>query len=154
MPERFWSHVSKTDTCWLWTGCTAPNRYGVINESGKKGRRWYAHRYSYTLHNGPIQDGLIVCHRCDNPPCVNPDHLFLGTCRVNMRDAVDKDRMARGEECHSAKLTEDAVKEIRTRFAAGGSTYRGLAREYGVYDQAIKKAVLGATWSHVPFPPY
>lgn len=154
MSERFWERVAKSGSCWLWTGCTAPNGYGVINESGKKGRRWYAHRYSYTLHRGPIPDGSIVCHKCDVRSCVNPDHLFLGTCKVNMQDAASKNRMVHGEDCHSAHLTEEIVKEIRARFAGGGCTYRGLAREYGVYDGTIKDAVTGHTWARVPFPPY
>lgn len=155
MSVRFWSRVNQADSCWLWTGTIQmPNGYGVISESGKKGRRWYAHRYSYTLNKGAIPDGMIVCHRCDNRPCVNPDHLFLGTCRVNMQDAVAKERMTRGEDCHSARLTENDVVELRSRFALGGCTYKGAAREYGVTDQTIKYAVIGRTWSHVPFPPY
>jgi len=155
MPDRFWSRVSKTDTCWLWTGTIqASNGYGVISESGKKGRRWYAHRYSYTLNVGPIPEGAVICHRCDNPPCVNPEHLFTGTCRANMQDAAAKDRMVHGERHHSARLTAADVVKIRARYAAGGCTYKGLAREFGVYDQAIKKAVTGKTWARVPFPPY
>lgn len=154
MSERFWAHVAKSDSCWLWTGCTSPNGYGVINESGKKGRRWYAHRYSYTLHKGVIPEGLIICHRCDIRPCVSPEHLFLGDCKDNMQDAASKDRMTYGEDCHSARLTENTVKEIRARFAAGGCSYKGLAREYGVYDQAIRYAIMGRTWARVPFPPY
>lgn len=128
--------------------------YGVISESGKKGKRWYAHRYSYTLAHGSIPEGMVVCHRCDNPPCVNPDHLFLGDTRANMHDAATKGRMSHGERHHSAKLTEAKVKEIRARYAGGGCSYKGLAREYDVFDQAIKYAVIGKTWARVPFPPY
>jgi hypothetical protein len=155
MPDRFWSRVRKTGLCWIWTGTIQKaNGYGVISESGKKGRRWYAHRYSYTLSNGSIPEGQVVCHRCDNPACVNPDHLFLGTCRDNMRDATTKNRMVHGERHHSAKLNEELVMEIRARYAAGGCSYKGLAREYGVFDQAIKYAIIGKTWARVPFPPY
>lgn len=154
MRERFWSRVDKTDSCWLWTGSTAPNGYGVISESGKKGRRWYTHRYSYTIHLGVIPEGLNVCHRCDIRHCINPEHLFLGDCKANMVDAASKDRMTHGEVHHAARLTEADVVAIRARYAAGGCSYKGLAREYGVYDQAIMKAVTGRTWARVPFPPY
>lgn len=153
MEDRFWSRIEKTPDCWLWTGSIQKsNGYGVINESGMKGRRWYAHRYSYTLHHGDIPAGMIVCHRCDNPPCVNPAHLFLGDWKTNMVDAASKARMTHGEDCHSAHLTEEKVKELRARWLSGGCTYKGLAREYGVYDQAIKYAITGRTWKHVPFP--
>lgn len=155
MEERFWERVDRTDGCWTWTGSIQKsNGYGVINEGGTRGRRWYAHRYSFTLKNGEIPKGMVVCHTCDNPPCVNPGHLFLGDYRDNMRDASSKMRMTYGEACHSARLTEETVKEVRAKHATGNFSYKGLAREYGVYDQAIKYAVTGRTWKHVPFPPY
>lgn len=155
MIERFWANVRKTSLCWHWTGCIQKsNGYGVISESGKRGKRWYAHRYAYTISHGPIPSGSYVCHRCDNPACVNPDHLFLGDGRVNMRDASTKNRLVHGERHHSARLTAEMVMEVRARYAAGGCTYKGLAREYGVFDQAIKHAIIGKTWARVPFPPY
>ena len=86
--DRFWSKVEKSDSCWLWTGSTS-KKYGQITVDGKRIR---AHRFSYTLQRGPIPSGLFVCHTCDVPHCVNPDHLFLGTNRDNLRDMTKKNR--------------------------------------------------------------
>lgn len=88
--SRFWSKVQKTDDCWLWRATRFPKGYGQIKI---KGRRRLAHRVAWELTNGPIPDGLQVCHHCDNPPCVRPDHLFLGTQSDNIQDAVSKGRM-------------------------------------------------------------
>ena len=95
---RFWSKVRKGDGCWEWAGCRSKG-YGKIAlglESGlPKGKRVVkAHRVSWLIHFGPIPDGLFVCHRCDNPPCVRPDHLYLGTCADNSRDMIRKGRGA------------------------------------------------------------
>ena len=88
---RFWKYVNKTDHCWLWIGGLR-NGYGIINEGGKFGNAKYAHRISWQIHNGVIPDGMDILHRCDNPPCVNPKHLFVGTHQDNMRDAKIKGR--------------------------------------------------------------
>lgn len=90
LPERFWSKVEKTDACWLWRGGVKPNGYGrfVIGHSTQV----YAHRFAWELTNGAVADGLFVCHHCDTPLCVRPDHLFLGTHTENMRDMLAKGR--------------------------------------------------------------
>lgn len=87
--KMFWSNVKKTPKCWVWTG-TKFNEYGCFYILGKSFR---AHRFSWVLKNGPIKYGLWVCHKCDNPPCVRPSHLFLGTRADNMRDAFKKGRL-------------------------------------------------------------
>lgn len=87
---RFWSKVEKTDTCWIWGGNKNQDGYGLFYPLSKKTAQ--AHRFSWSLINGPVPDGLYVCHKCDNPSCVNPDHLFVGTQTDNMRDCKNKGR--------------------------------------------------------------
>jgi len=101
----FWSNVDKTDGCWLWTGLTMGAGYG---EMGWQGRTQVAHRISWQIHNGEILSGLNVCHHCDTPACVRPDHLFLGTQRDNVRDAVAKGRHTRMPR----RSKEDATRQI------------------------------------------
>lgn len=89
LAERFWQKVKKSDSCWEWQGANVPKGYGII---GKDGRNQYAHRVSWELHTGVIPKGLLVCHHCDNPKCVRPDHLFVGTHQDNLRDMSRKGR--------------------------------------------------------------
>jgi hypothetical protein len=96
--ERFWQHVDKSDTCWNWTASTKPFGYGrFVTRNHYKQKEELAHRVSWELHYGPIPQGMFVCHKCDNPPCVNPEHLFLGTGDDNMKDRNSKQRQAKGE---------------------------------------------------------
>lgn len=99
LEQRFWRYVDKGDGlgCWLWTGAALPKGYGMLGEmrgpaGSRKQAHTYTHRISWELHNGPIPEGLFVCHHCDNPPCVRPEHLFLGTARDNTRDMYKKGR--------------------------------------------------------------
>ena len=87
--ERFFQKVNKTDSCWLWTGAFTSRGYGSF---GVNGKNISAHRYSYQIHTGQIPIGLVVCHTCDTPSCVNPEHLWIGTQSDNMKDMVSKDR--------------------------------------------------------------
>lgn len=124
---KFWSYVEKTDNCWLWRGPMI--RRGDYGRFG----RFLAHRVAYDLGTGPIPLGLMVCHHCDTPRCVRPDHLFLGTHADNVADMVRKgrDRQLRGEDHVHCKLSDAQVDTIRARFFNGESV-KVLANEYGI----------------------
>jgi ribosome-binding protein aMBF1 (putative translation factor) len=108
-----------------------------------------AHRISWQLHNGPIPPGMFVCHRCDNPPCVNPDHLFLGTHADNLRDASRKGRMRLGANNINAKLSEDTVRIIRA-LSASGLSQNTLSKQFGVAQVTIHKIIHRQLWKSVP----
>lgn len=118
--------------------------------------RWHnvgAHRFSYELHNGPIPEGMFVCHSCDNPPCVNPAHLWIGTHLDNMRDCAEKDRTGsyehyKGEAHGWHKLTNDDIREIR-KLRASGVKEREVAKRFGVCRNTIGNIISGRSWSHV-----
>lgn len=151
---RFWAQVQKQadDGCWEWQGAKSTQMgYGAMS-LGERGSVQYTHRLSWQLAKGPIPAGLCVLHRCDNPPCVRPDHLFLGTRRDNMADKVEKGRQHRGEQTGGAVLVEAQVVEILTAYATGEFPILGLAGEYGVEEATIRAIVNGQTWAHVPGP--
>jgi len=106
-----------------------------------------AHRYSWDLANGPIPDGMQVCHQCDNPSCVNPAHLFLGSNQDNVTDMVAKDRVQRGMRHHKAKLTDDQVEQIRVRLVRG-ERQRLIAADYGVTQSCV--SMIGTGESRKP----
>ena len=175
--ERFWPKVDKRgpDECWPWVATRLPKGYGIL---GHRPRNFYAHRIAWELVYGEIPDGLFVCHKCDNPPCCNPAHLFLGTNAENAKDAVHKgiiptgekswihlnrarmvqglrnhykanpERILRGTQIGNAKLDDEKVKEIRSRAANGEKNIR-LAEEFGVTDTLIGKIVKRKVWKHV-----
>lgn len=150
LAERFWSNVDQSaDGCWEWQGQRASNRYGIFNFGNKHHQ---AHRLAFELHNGIAPGDLFVCHRCDNPPCVRPGHLFLGTQKDNLADMVRKGRgskvRARGEAVGQAVLTERDVREIRRR-AASGEQHTSIARDFGVTKNNIGHIVRRRTWKHV-----
>ncbi|WP_442923051.1 HNH endonuclease [Microbacterium sp. BR1] len=125
--------------CWEWKGRRNADGYGWTSQPGPV-KNLLAHRAAYIEWVGPIPDGrVIVRHRCDNPPCINPAHLVLGADSDNSHDALDRLRVANGERAGSAKLTDAQVAEIRTRYAAGGVSQRALAAEYGVWHQHISR---------------
>ena len=143
LEERFWAKVEKSDGCWLWVGGKTSAGYGAM-AAGPEGVK-LAHVVSWELHNGPVPDGTEVCHDCDTPPCVRPDHLFLGTHIDNMRDMVSKDRS-------SGKLTIAQVNAIRERYIPRDSSHgcTAMAREFGVTVAAISAVTTGRTFKHIP----
>lgn len=142
--ERFMTKIEMvTETgCWIWLGGVFNNGYPRFKA---RGRDWRAHRWSYSTFVGPIPDGMNVCHRCDEPLCVNPQHLWLGTHADNHKDRNMKGRQACGSRNGKAKLTEAAVRRIRNDYRS--STV--LAREYGVDPSVICAIRRRAAWKHV-----
>lgn len=155
--ERFWEKVDKTEDeeCWNWIANKDLRGYGKIrlNRSGVHYNE-FAHRFSFVIHSkNPIPCGLWVLHRCDNPSCVNPSHLFLGTPKDNTQDMFKKGRNGytglRGTVHHKAKFSETDIADIRLRLAKKESC-RSIAISYGVSRPCIQDIKSGDTWKHVP----
>lgn len=146
--ERFLTKVRKTDGCWLWVGSKNAQGYGHIGEGGHKSKIIRAHRVAYGLFVGPIPEGKQVLHRCDNPSCVNPSHLWIGTNADNIADCVAKGRMPHGEGNVHAKLTWQQVQEIRERYRRWSRQFsaRALGRQYGVTHTNILSIVKEESW--------
>lgn len=149
-PEvRFWRHVEKLegdDACWNWRAHRDDKLYGLFGV--RAGKTVYAHRFSWELANGPIPDGLWVLHKCDNPSCVRPKHLFLGTHQDNMKDQAAKGRTTRGELDGMAKLTASQVVEIRTLLDRGRKGV-DLARTFSVSIATISRIKHRIRWQHL-----
>lgn len=136
------------DGCWNWNSVRKDGRANVFFFDG---RYMSAYRASYRMYKGDIPAGAQVCHDCDNPRCVNPDHLWLGSQTDNLNDCVAKGRNAvfLGEAHGQAKLTENDVRALRADYAAGGVTLKALAARYGMSVGGIHHIILGRTWTHV-----
>lgn len=165
LADKFWAGVDVTggtDGCWLWRKAVLhPDGYGMWSIRLAKARTvtWRAHRLAWALIHGNIPGDMMVCHRCDNPPCCNPAHLFLGTNTDNVRDMISKGRqnyliakshapLVWGEKHPNAKLTDAAVRSFRSRYRAG-EKITPLAAELGMSTTALKAALVGRTWKHV-----
>jgi hypothetical protein len=148
--ERF--QPEPNSGCWLWTGSVRESRlgrdYGRLYVGLVEGKSIYrpAHIVSYELHCAPVSAGMFVCHRCDNPSCVNPDHLFLGTPAENAFDMKSKKRNAVGSRVGTAKLSAREVKEILQRLSKG-ARHSALADEFGVSRSAITLIRKGRNWN-------
>lgn len=158
---RFWSHVTvgDADACWPWTAARNEKGYGVTGIPGRRTSK--AHRVAYAVHHGD-PGNLCVLHRCDNPPCCNPAHLFLGTRADNNRDMIGKGRgrmgqhtapvlecgYRRGERHHYARLTADIVMAIRSDRSAGLS-YSTIAKRHHIATSHAFKVATGRLWNHV-----
>lgn len=149
--SRFWPKVDKSGDCWMWTAAKIPTGYGRLRRSKKDDGWAYAHRVSWEIHNGPIPSGLCVLHKCDNPPCVNPEHLWLGTMADNMRDRDRKGRQARGrrmaESTGKRKLTEQQAIEILS--LRPFATAREVSAMYPVSIPSIFSIWGGHSWGHL-----
>lgn len=142
-PEMFWSKVVVTASgCWEWTKARDKDGYGKTSVNYRRVR---CHRHAYELARGPVPGGLCVLHSCDNPPCCNPDHLFLGTNQENTRDKIAKGRQVRGEATVTAKLTAFDVGRLR-EMRASGRSYPSLAREFGISYCHARRICLGESW--------
>ncbi len=150
--ERFWRNVKKTNDpngCWVWTGTKFGGGYGQFSWIIRKKRRFAStHRVAFEITFGEIPERLVVCHTCDNPSCVNPYHLFLGTPKDNTNDMIQKGRAIHQshEENGRSKLTEVQVEEIRRRYIPRIVTTRMLAKEFGVTSSVISDVVNYKTW--------
>ena len=145
IPERFHSNyeIITESGCWIWTAALGGMGYGALQIGVKKQVK--AHRLSWELHNGKIPDGLFVCHKCDTPSCVNPNHLFLGTVADNSRDMREKNRGCIGERNGNVKITErDAISALSDNRNAVE-----IAKDLGVNPATIRRIKSGANWSHL-----
>ena len=149
LEERFWPKVNKTDGCWLWIGAISTAGYGRIY---KDHAVQPAHRASYEIHRGPIPANSFVCHHCDNPPCVNPDHLFLGNNSDNMKDMWNKKRSPmkpfHGEESNLARLSASQVLEI-IKLRENGLSGANVARMFRVTPGHVRLIIRKEVWSHL-----
>ncbi len=149
-PETFWSKIASkgVNDCWKWKGHILVSGYGGVKWKSKNVR---AHRLAWELTHGKIPDGMCVLHTCDNPPCCNPNHLFIGTHQENMQDMVNKKRIIgkKGENNATSKLKNKQVKKIRTMYEKGGQTIDTLAKIFSVSRSTIHKIITRRYWTHV-----
>ena len=148
--ERFWAKVTKGDGCWEWAAYRNARGYGKFGTGGRRGHIDFAHRVSWRLTNGEIPPLTDVCHHCDNPPCVRPDHLFLGSRKANMRDAAAKNRLSRATgkaraANNHAKLTEEAVAAIRQALSDGMAQTK-VAAQFGIGQSQVSRIARNVHW--------
>ena len=147
LSERLAANSSPADGgCRVWDRSRLPKGYGIIKHDG---RMRQAYRVAYEDAFGPIPDGLHVCHRCDNPPCINPDHLFLGTNLANQRDKARKGRSLLGERNPGAVLSEEDVLSMRI-LRADGMRPSEISRRMGLSHRIVWRAATGRKWKHLP----
>lgn len=151
LQQRFEAKITREPTsgCWLWMGTREASGYGHFSVDR---RRMRAHRMAWTLYRGEIPPGKFVCHHCDVPECVNPDHLFLGTPQENSTDMKRKGRHRRGEQHHAARLTRNQVDEIRKLLKEGKLLQREIAALYGICCETVGNIKRGKNWRQQPSP--
>lgn len=145
--KRFWRYVDKSGECWNWTGHKDKDGYGTLTVKLPNGQHSpvRAHRFSMRLHGAEIADDALVLHRCNNPSCVNPDHLYVGSQVQNMRDRIEFRGDWKGEKHHNAKITEDDVIGILSFI---GPAYKA-AEQYGISASQARNIIKGRQWRHV-----
>ncbi len=140
---RFWEkvEVAEPDECWLWLGTLNNKGYGQFYFEAKL---WFAHRFVYQLHFGNIPEGLLICHNCDNPQCVNPNHLFLGTYKDNMADCVGKGRHSFGNSSgRPSILTMEQKEIIKELYTTKNYTQEEIAKSYGIQQMTVSRIIRG-----------
>ena len=142
LEDRFWSKVDKSGDCWIWTANRNAKGYGFFKIGSVNS---LAHRVSYDLCVGEIPDGMLCLHRCDNPPCVNPKHLWIGSNQQNMDDMKRKGRQAKGIKNRKALISPDIAKDIRVRYASG-ERQCDIASDLGVRPRLVHDVVVNRTW--------
>lgn len=158
--DRFWERVAKTEGCWNWTGATNKGGYGSFSPTAELSKT-ISHRFSWELHNGPIPEGMLVCHHCDNPRCVNPSHLFLGTPQDNMTDKVLKGRwkgnhprrvsVTKPRTPRIGKSLEGSIEEIIEK-RKSGKTLSEIATSFGC-DKGVIRRMLEKRGLYEPLKP-
>ena len=143
--DRFWGRVKKTSGCWIWTGTINDSGYGVLGRGGRDAGNVRAHVLSWTLTNGEIPDGIQVCHHCDNPPCVRPDHLFLGTPKQNANDRDAKNRVQHGMKHYARKVNPAIIRKIFL-MRGDGLLQREIAEMLGMSRSGISAICVGRNW--------
>lgn len=154
--ERYLDTSAGQGSCWPWTGDHNRNGYGRAKVGGRKGKWRLATHLVWERENGPVPVGMQLLHRCDNPPCCNPAHLFLGTQADNVADCIAKGRARRGifpgSMSNLASITEADALAIREAYARGGVYQRELGAMYGLQQSGVSAIITGRTWAHVPMP--
>lgn len=160
--EKFWAKIDKSPgygpngDCWIWTGAISSGRYGRFSyrDENKKSTGASAHRFAYCLDKNisvkDLSSDLLVCHTCDNPPCVNPAHLFLGTSQDNADDKMSKNRQIKGSKHGNSKINENTVRIIKMLSVSGIWTYEELGIICGGLNKSnIMRILRGDSWKHV-----
>jgi hypothetical protein len=146
--QKLLRYAVSENGCWNWVAAKDRDGYGLLTHH--RGKQIRAHRASYEFHVAKISVGLLVCHSCDNPSCINPNHLFVGTSKENTRDMLDKNRrpVLRGERHPNAKLTNDQVTQIK-QLRSENRLLKDIANQFNISFQTVSSITKGTTWNSI-----